>query len=421
MFVKNKCSDIVVVGGGPAGIMAAFRASELNAQVFLVEKTYRLGSKLLLTGGGRCNITNTAEIREFVKAFGDNGKFLYRSLSMFSNHDLIRFFCSRGLEMRNDPDGKVFPITDNAESVLAILRAAIDKNNVHILHNTKVIDIFCQETGNATVKGVALADGRILESEKVIISTGGISYPKTGSTGDGYLLAKRCGHTIVPLTPGLTALESDESFIHELQGLTLKNIVISVLLNGNAKVSQKGDILFTHFGVSGPTVLIESGVAVDALAGGNKVELSLNLRSEYSVEEWDRQLRKEIESCGAKTISQYFKDMLPTSFAPVFERRCSIASAKKCSMISSAERKRIATCFTDFRIQITKPRPIEEATITRGGITLKEINPQTMESLLVKGLYFCGEIIDVAGITGGYNLQEAFSTGYLAGESASGS
>lgn len=416
---KNQATpDIIVVGGGAAGMMAAGRAAERGAKVILVEKTHRLGNKLLLTGGGRCNITNKASLKEFVNAFGKNGRFLYRALTVFSNRDLINFFSSRGLEMRVDPDGKVFPADHRAESVLAVLRQYIDDNQVRILHNTVVTNIIFQSGESLRAGGVRCADHSVLDAGKVIVATGGMSYPKTGSSGDGYKLARQCGHSIVPLTPGLVALESDEPFLQELQGITLKDISLSVLVDGKKKVSEKGDILFTHFGVSGPTVLILSGIVIDALAAGSPVALSLQLRPAYTAQELDPILQREFESCGTITLSQYLKDALPKSFALLFERRCAVEPGKRCSKISREERKRIVLCFTDFRINITKPRPIEEATITRGGVSLEEINPQTMESRIVHGLFFCGEMIDVDGMTGGYNLQAAFSTGYLAGESA---
>lgn len=412
---NNGITDVLVVGGGPAGMMAAGRAAELGAKVILLEKTYQLGTKLLLTGGGRCNISNNAGLKEFIAAFGKNGKFLYRALTVFSNQDLIEFFSARGVEMRTDPDGKVFPADDRAESILKVLRKYIINNNVLFLHNTEVNRILFHY-GQTT--GVQLIDGRVLECGKVIIATGGMSYPKTGSTGDGYKLAVECGHTIVPLKPGLIALESDEKFIPELQGLTLKYILISILVDGQVKAAQQGDLLFTHFGVSGPTVLILSKIAVDALAQGRTVELALHLLPEYSIHDFERYLQEELELRGAKTFLQYVKDVLPDSLAPIFARRCAVASEKKCSMINREERKNTARCFTDFRIHITQSRPLEEATVTRGGVALKEIDPQTMESRKVSGLYFCGELIDVDGLTGGYNLQEALATGYLAGTSA---
>jgi predicted Rossmann fold flavoprotein len=410
--------DLIVIGGGPAGMMAAGHAGESGAKVLLVEKTYRLGSKLLMTGGGRCNITNTADMKEFISAFGKNGKFLFRALSIFSNQDLIRFLSVRGVETRNDPDGKVFPANDSAESVLAAMRAYLEENNVCILHNTAVTGIVTMSEKHATVSGVTTEGDGLLHARKVIVATGGMSYPKTGSSGDGYALARQCGHTLVPPMPGLIPLESDESFIKELQGLTLKDILISVVVNGKSKAGEKGDLLFTHFGVSGPTVLILSGIVVDRLAEGGDVSLSLQLRPSVGPAEFDRFLQKEFESRGQKTFFGYLKETLPVSFARVFERRSGVKQNQLCCSIRREERKRVAALFTDFRIHITRPRPIEEAIVTRGGVALEEIDPRTMESRLVRGLFFCGEVIDIDGITGGYNLQGAFSTGYLAGEKA---
>jgi len=416
---KNQAPpDIIVVGGGAAGMMAAGRAAERGAKVMLVEKTHRLGNKLLLTGGARCNITNKAGLKEFVNAFGKNGRFLYRAFAAFSNRDLIHFFSSRGLEMRVDPDGRVFPADHRAESVLAVLRQYIDDNQVRILHNTVVTKIIFQSGESLRAGGVRCGDRGVLNAGKVIVAAGGMSYPKTGSSGDGYKLARQCGHSIVPLTPGLVALESDEPFLQELQGITLKDISLSVLVDGERKASEKGDILFTHFGVSGPTVLILSGIVIDALAAGRSVALSLQLRPANTAQELAPILQREFESSGTITLSRYLKQAMPKSFALLFERRCAVEPGKRCSKISREERQRIVLCFTDFRINITKPRPIEEATITRGGVSLEEINPQTMESRRVHGLFFCGEMMDVDGTTGGYNLQAAFSTGYLAGESA---
>jgi predicted Rossmann fold flavoprotein len=416
---KNRAtSDVVVVGGGAAGMMAAGRAAERGMKVTLVEKTHRMGNKLLLTGGGRCNITNKAGLKEFVNAFGKNGRFLYRALAVFSNRDLINFFNSRGLEMRVDPDGKVFPADNRAESVLAVLRQYIKDHQVRVLHSTVVTNIIFRPGESLCAGGVRCRDHGVLNAGKVIVAAGGLSYPKTGSSGDGYKLARQCGHSIVPLTPGLVALESDEPFLQESQGITLKDISLSVFVDGKKKVSEKGDLLFTHFGVSGPTVLILSGIVIDALAAGRSVALSLQLRPAHTAQELDPILQREFESSGTLPLSQYLKQALPKSFAVLFERRCAVEPGKRCSRISREERKRIVSCFTDFRITITKPRPIEEATITRGGVSLEEINPRTMESRRVQGLFFCGEMMDVDGMSGGYNLQAAFSTGYLAGESA---
>ena len=257
-------------------MMAAGRAAELGAKTALIEKNLRLGIKLLITGGGRCNITNSSGIKGFIEAFGKNGKFLYRPLTVFSNKNLTGFLNSHGVPTRTDPDGKIFPADDKAQSVLEALGSYIRHGKVTVLTG---LHAFAISTVNGSAEGVKLSDGSVIRGKKIIIATGGMSYPKTGSTGDGYAMAKQCGHTIIPLRPGLTAMESDDPEIRDLQGLTLRNVVISVLINGKKAAAEKGDLLFTHFGVSGPKLLILSGVAVDALqAPGARVELSLNLR-----------------------------------------------------------------------------------------------------------------------------------------------
>ena len=413
---KPVSSDIVIIGGGPAGVMAAGRAGELGAKTALIEKNPRLGAKLLLTGGGRCNVTNSSGIKGFIEAFGVNGKFLYRALTVFSNHNLTGFLNSHGVPTRADPDGKIFPADDKAQSVLSALSGYVRHGKVNVVCGLEAAGLSLRD---GALQGVRLSDGSVIRCKKVIIATGGMSYPRTGSTGDGYAWAKQCGHSIVPLRPGLTALESDEPFIKELQGLTLRNIIISILINGRKAAAEKGDLLFTHFGVSGPVLLVMSGTASDALLEqGGGVELSLNLKPELSAGELAADIQNYFSANGAKMFASYVKAALPGSLAPVFERRCGLDRARQCASIAGPERKRIAELLGDFRIHLTRPRPLREATVTRGGVNLSEIDPRTMESRLVRGLYFCGEVLDLDGITGGYNLQEAFSTGYLAGQSA---
>ena len=410
-------ADIIVIGGGPAGIMAAGRAGELGAKTMLIEKNPRLGIKLLLTGGGRCNVTNSAGVKGFIDAFGKNGKFLYRALSVFSNENLITFLNSRGVPTRVDPDGKIFPSDDKAQSVLSALNGYLRHGKVNVACGLGAAGILPRN--GSKIEGVELSDGGVVRGKKIIIATGGMSYPKTGSTGDGYTMAKQFGHTIVPLRPGLTALESDEPFIKDLQGLTLQNITIKILVNGRKAAAETGDLLFTHFGVSGPKLLVLSAIAVDALARpGNKVELSLNLKPELTAAELTGSLQNYFSGNGARIFASYLKAALPHSLAPVFERQCGIDRARQCASVTGGERKKIAEMFSDFRIHITRPRPIQEATVTRGGVHLAEINPLTMESRIVRGLYFCGEVMDIDASTGGYNLQAAFSTGYVAGEHA---
>jgi len=398
-------------------MMASGRAGELGAKTTLIEKNPSLGVKLLLTGGGRCNVTNSTGVKGFIEAFGKNGKFLYRALSVFSSENLITFLNSRGVPTRVDPDGKIFPADDKAQSVLAALNGYIKHSKVNVACGLRAAGILLRN--GSKIEGVKLSDGGVVRGKKIIIATGGMSYPKTGSTGDGYALAKQCGHAIVPLRPGLTALESDEPFIKDLQGLTLQNIMIAVLINGRKAAAEKGDLLFTHFGVSGPKLLVLSAIAVDALlAPGNEVELSLNLTPERTAGELTGAIQNYFADNGARIFSSYLKAALPNSLVPVFERRCAIDRARQCASITGAERKKIAEMLGNFRIHITRPRPLQEAIVTRGGVNLTEINPLTMESHIIRGLYFCGEVMDLDGITGGYNLQEAFSTGYLAGQSA---
>lgn len=414
---ESEEADVLVIGGGPAGLMAAGRAAELGAKTALIEKNLHLGVKLMITGGGRCNVTNSAGLKEFVAAFGANGKFLYRAFTVFSNKDLLNFLAARHVPVRTDPDGKIFPADDKALSVLTALDGYLARNSVAVSFGQRATGIL---TGQAKeVEGVRLAEGGVVRAKKVIIAAGGLSYPKTGSTGDGYALGQKMGHTIVALRPGLTALESDETFIKDLQGLPLRDVTIRILVNGRKAAAEKGDLMFTHFGVSGPKLLVLSGIAVDALeVPGTRVDISLNLMPELKPDELTAEIQKYFAANGAKIFSSYLKSALPDSLAQVFGERCGVDRSRQCASITGAERKKIAAMLNDFRIHLTRPRPIQEATVTRGGINLDEIDPKTMESRLIKGLYFCGEVLDLDGITGGFNLQEAFSTGYLAGQSA---
>lgn len=413
---KNAAPRVIVVGAGPAGLMAAGRAAELGADVTLVERNGRPGLKLLVTGGGRCNVTNTADLKGFIAAFGPNGKFLYRALSVFSPASLTGFLKSFGVPTRADPDGKVFPADDKAQSVLDALTGYAARGGVRSMAG-RVTSLLL---GGGAIEGVEFSDERRALGTRVIVATGGLSYPATGSTGDGYELARKSGHTIVAPRPGLTALESDEPFIKDLQGLVLRDIGLAVYADGKAAAAGRGELLFTHFGVSGPKLLVLSGAAVDALAAGKRTELSINLRPDLGPEAVTAELQAYFAANGAKMFASYARAALPASLAPVFELRCGIERGRKCASITGAERARAAGLLRDFRLRLTRPRPLAEATVTRGGVSLKEVDPQTMESRLQPGLYFCGEVLDLDGITGGFNLQEAFSTGYLAGQSAAG-
>ena len=409
--------DVLVIGGGPAGLMAAGNAAALGAKTLLLEKTYRIGSKLLLSGGGRCNVTNIAEQSEFIQAFGENGNFLYPSFSSFSNTDLISFLGRYGVPTRTDPDGKVFPENDQAQCILSTLRKFAEENRVRILHNSEVESLMFSENNENKVCGVKLTTNSTFPAKTIIVATGGLSYPQTGSTGTGYKLAQQCGHTITPLLPGLVPLESNSRFIKDLQGLTLKKINISVVIDGKVATSQMGDLLFTHFGVSGPKILILSHIAVNALEQGKTVDISINLKPQYE-NEFPSQLQKELISAGARSLWQYLEIVLPRTLAPVIADMCNEIKTKPCASLNKREIAKIAELFTNFVVHITKPRPIEEATITCGGVKLDEVDPQTLQSRKNSTIFFCGEVLDLAAITGGFNLQESFSTGYLAGQSA---
>lgn len=411
-------ADVIVIGAGPAGLMAAGRAAELGARVILLEKNGGPGRKLLLTGGGRCNVTNTSGLKDLIAAFGPNGKFLYRAFTVFSPESLTGFLRSFGVPVRADPDGKVFPADDRAQSVLDALNCYASRGKAVKLFDKQAAALLLDGEGRAA--GVKILDDSVLRAKKVIIATGGLSYPGTGSTGDGYALAKQCGHIIIPLRPGLTALESDEPFIKDLQGLVLENVTLTLLANGKPGPARRGELLFTHFGVSGPALLVMSGAAVDALEAGARTELSVNLKPGLAPAALAAEIQAYFAANGAKIYASYVKAALPASLAPVFERLSGVPRDRQCAAVTAAERARIANLLGDFRIRLTRPRPLREATVTRGGVSLREVNPQTLESRLAPGLYFCGEVLDLDGITGGYNLQEAFSTGYLAGQSAAG-
>jgi len=394
-------------------MMAAGRAAECGADVLLLEKTPRLGNKLRLTGKGRCNITNEAELSEFITHFGETGRFLYGAFSRFFVQDLCAFFDQFGVPTVVERGGRVFPVSNDARQVAAALEGYLVVNGVRIRRRSPVEQLLIQER---QVLGVQVR-GRTTRSAAVIVATGGASYPRTGSNGDGYRLAAEVGHHIVPIRPALVPLVTKEQWVSALQGLSLRNVQVTLFLN-EAQIGQGlGEMLFTHFGVSGPIVLTLSKRAVDALAQG-RVHLSINLKPALSSEELNRRLQRELEAHGRRQLRNILTALLPGRMVNVFVTLLGIPADKRSHQITAAERQRITALLQDLRVTITGSRPIAEAIITAGGVDTTEIDPRTMESRLIKGLFFCGEVIDVDADTGGYNLQAAFSTGYLAGESA---
>jgi predicted Rossmann fold flavoprotein len=409
-------SKIVVVGGGPAGMMAAIRAGQLHRGVLLLEKNPVLGKKLLLSGKGRCNLTNTCDLDSFLKSFSKSGQFLRDAFKKLFNHDLMRFFQERGLLLRVERQLRVFPETGSSGSVLGVLKKELDKCGVEVVYKSALKDIIIKDN---KVKGLLLDGGKVIAANSVILASGGVSYGFTGSTGDGLEIARRLGHLITPLKPGLVPLEIRQHYPKLLEGLVLKNIRLIFSDGEKEIISQIGELLFTAFGISGPLVLSLSGRISEWLSGNKHLSVTIDLKPALSKEQLDGRFQRELKASSKTNIKNVLKSLLPKRMIEVFLDIAGIAADRKANQITQEERRKLVELFKGWRLNITKTRPIEEAMVTRGGISLKEINPRTMESRRIKGLYFAGEIIDVDADTGGFNLQAAFSTGYLAGESAS--
>jgi predicted Rossmann fold flavoprotein len=404
---------VVVIGAGAAGLMAAGKAAERGLNVTLIEKNDRVGKKILISGKGRCNITNASDIKEFIENIPGNGNFLYSAFYNFSNEDLIRFFSEYGLKTKVERGGRVFPQSDRSKDVVDALSKYINKYNVKLLLKSPVHSI---QADKGKVRSVMLKDGRIIDCDSIILATGGISYPGTGSTGDGYKMAKSLGHTILELKPSLVPLVTGEPWIKELQGLSLRNISISVVNNDGKKIySDFGELLFTHFGVSGPVILSCSRHLLKYNYSG--VRLIIDLKPALSERKLYERVHRDFDKFSRKQYKNSLDELLPQKLIPVIIKLSGIPPDKFVNQISREERKNLVDLMKSLTLNITGSRPIEEAIITVGGVSTNEINPSTMESKLIKGLFFAGEIVDVDGYTGGYNLTIAFSTGHLAGAS----
>ena len=406
---------IVVVGAGPAGLMAAIRAAALAQEVILIDKNPSLGRKLLLSGKGRCNLTNASDLDSFLKRFSKNGEFLRDAFKKFFNQELMDFFTERGLATKVERQSRVFPATDSSSSIVEALEKELVKQNVKIMLKSKVKDVLIKDN---QVKGLYLDSAEFLSCDKLILATGGISYSFTGSTGEGLDMAKRLGHKIVPLRPGLVPLVTAEKYPKALEGLTLKNIRLKFYAGNSEISSEVGELLFTGFGVSGPLVLSLSGKIADWLNNKKEVYVEIDLKPGLTREQLSLRFLREFKVNAKKGIKNVMKSVLPLKLIDFFMELAKINPHKKANQITQKEREALVTLLKGWRLNIASARPIEEGMITQGGVSLKDINPRTMESRLIKGLYFCGEMIDVDADTGGFNLQAAFSTGYLAGESA---
>lgn len=404
---------IIVIGAGAAGLLAAGTAASKGAEVTILEKMNRSGRKLSITGKGRCNLTNIAEIPDFISHFGKNGKFLHQAFSRFFSDDLIKLLTELGVDVKTERGGRVFPAGNDAKQVVEALIGWVKSQGVKIKNKVPVIKININDNCATSV-----SCDRDISADAIIVATGGKSYPLTGSTGDGYNFAKKAGHTIVPIRPALVPIETKGNMAKRLQGLSLKNISVSVYIDGRKKHSKFGEMIFTHFGVSGPIILSLSKFIVDALRERKVVEISIDLKPALDEKKLDNRLLRDIKEGSKKHFQALLKGLLPQKLITPFCELTKISTEKTIQQITSEERKRLRTLLKDFRFEVSGYKSYDDAIVTAGGISLKEINPRTLESRIVKNLYFCGEVLDLDGETGGYNLQAAFSTGYLAGISA---
>ncbi len=420
----------VIIGGGPAGMMSAISAAENRSpkdEVIIVEKMNMLGKKLLITGKGRCNITSSLEMEDFIKNTPGNGMFLYSSFQQFTNKDIINFLKKQGLEVKEERGSRIFPITDKSTDVLNCFINRLKELKVKIYLNENVEQIITQKTEEEQKVIGIKTNKRKIEADKVILATGGKSYPLTGSTGDGYKLVEKFGHTITKIKPSLVPLEIYEKDIcKELQGLSLRNIAIKItdLEKNKLLYDDFGEMLFTHFGVSGPTILSSSAHLVrykniEEKCKNKIVELSIDFKPALSEKKLEARILRDFEELKNKQFKNSLDKLLPQKLIPVIVEQSGISADKKVNEIIKEERKTLVKILKDFKLKIKGTRTIDEAIVTSGGIKISEIDPKTMESKLVKNLYFAGEIIDVDSYTGGFNLQIAYSTGFVAGKNAS--
>ena len=413
---------VVVIGGGPAGMMSAITSAENGNDVILLEKNKSLGKKLLITGKGRCNITSSLPMEDFIKNTPGNGMFLYSAFNSFTNQDIIQFLKEQGLEVKEERGNRIFPITDKSQDVLNCFEKRLESlKNVKIIYQMPVEEIIIDS--NNKVIGVKCKNNDIIKADKVILATGGKSYPLTGSTGDGYEMAKKLGHTIVNIKPSLVPLETYEQDLHQsLQGLSLRNVKIKLVDENKKKEIYEdfGEMLFTHFGVSGPVILSASAHLVRykniyELLKNKKIKLQIDLKPALTEEKLNDRILRDFEEFKNKSFKNSLDKLLPQKLIPIIIEYSGIDKEKQVNSITKQERMKLIKLLKGFKVTIKNFRKIEDGIITAGGINIKEVNPKTMESKKIEGLYFAGEILDVDSYTGGFNLQIAYSTGFVAG------
>ena len=401
-------SKVVVIGAGPAGMMAAITASKNNNEVILLDGNDRLGKKLFITGKGRCNVTNNKDISEFFDYIPGNPYFLYSSLYTFTNEDTMNFFEDQGIKLKVERGGRVFPESDKSSDIIKGLSKAIAKCNVKVMLNSKVSNII--KSGNK-ITGVEINNSNIINGDHFILCTGGASYPLTGSRGEGQEFAKSLGHTIKQLKPSLVPIETKDSIVKELMGLSLRNIELTIYEENKKVFKNLGEMIFTHFGISGPLVLSGSRF----IKNDKNYEIVIDLKPALDIKELDLRIQKDFKKYINKDFKNSLDDLLPKKLIPVIIKLSQIDENKKVNEITKEERKNLVNIIKNFKLKVKGLRPIEEAIVTAGGVDTKEIDPSTMKSKIIDNLSFAGEVIDVDAFTGGYNVQIAFSTGYIAG------
>ena len=405
---------IIVIGGGPAGMLAAGTAAQKGNKVILIEKNEKLGKKLFITGKGRCNVTNDSDPEELIANTVRNPYFMYSAFYSFTSRDTMALFEKMGIPLKVERGKRVFPVSDKSSDIIKGLRKFLDENGVEIMLNTKVKGLIMEK---GRVKGVDIGTKK-LSCDSVIIATGGVSYPSTGSTGDGHKFAKKCGHTVTPLNPSLVPLKAKEKWCARLMGLSLKNISADFTVDNKTVYSGFGEMMFTHFGITGPLVLSASAYLTKEFEKGSKIEAVIDLKPALDEKELDQRILKDFSKYSNRAFKNALDDLLPNKMIPVITGLSGIDENKKVNSITKAERQKLVNLFKKFRLTLTAPSGFDEAVVTCGGVSVDEIDPSTMRSKITEGLYFCGEVIDVDAFTGGFNLQITFSTAYLAGTNA---
>lgn len=405
-------NQAVVIGGGAAGMMAAAAAAENGRPVILLEKNEKLGKKLYITGKGRCNVTNACERDKFFENIVSNPKFLYSAFHTFDNKRLENFLEENGCRLKEERGERVFPVSDHASDVTAAFERFLKKNGVQVRLRSEVRAI---ETEDEKITGVRLADGSVIPAGTVIVATGGLSYQSTGSSGDGHRMARELGHKVTDCAPALVSLEAEGDWCKKLQGLSLKNVSLTMSCGKKKLYQGFGEMLFTHYGVSGPLVLSASSF-YGKKKGTDAVLLTIDLKPALSEEQLDKRMLRDFEENRNRQFKNALGGLYPAKLISVMIERSGIDPEKKVHEVTKQERRRLVELTKAFTLQVRGKRGFDEAVITQGGVSVKEVNPSTMESKLVRGLYFAGEVLDLDGLTGGFNLQIAWSTGYLAGK-----